>query len=49
MGGGFFQKDWFSRNDERMKNVFLVTNDLVVRDGEVSRRAIDAEFKDLAI
>ncbi len=49
MGGCVFQKDWFSRNDGRMKNMFLVTNEVVVRDFEVLRRAIDAELKDLAI
>ncbi len=49
MGVVFFQKDWFSRNDGRMKNMFLVTNEVVVRDFEVLRWAIDAELKDVEI
>ena len=49
MGVCFFQKDRFSRNDERMKNMFLVTNEVVTRDVGVLRRAIDAESRDLAI
>ena len=42
------QRDILSRI-EKHKNVFVVTNGVVIRDFEVLRWAIDAESQDLAI
>ena len=43
------RKDILSRIEKHTKNVFLVTNGVVIRDFEVLRWAIDAESQDLAI
>ena len=39
----------FSRDDERMNNMFFVMNKAVIRVFGVLRQAIDAELKDLAV
>ena len=47
----YFYRDFFDRHGFKKitKNMFLVTNEVVTRDLEVLRWAIDAESQDLAI